>query len=180
MFAYRCRLNDVIQTVPSKKRLAHEPESLADLMPNCASDAPSSLRDVMIWPVIISVANYGLLAFLDIACAAIQPLFYATPIEYGGLGMTPATIGLTLGALGFSNGLFQALFFAKLIKSLGIKRLFMTAMSMFIVIFAIFPLINLVARASGGVTGWVWALVALQMLIVLTMNTAYGEHCCKS
>lgn len=171
------RLNS-FQTIPSRKKLASEPESLADLMPTCASDSekPCSVRDVMIWPVIISVANYGLLALFDIAWAAIQPLFYATPIEYGGLGLSPATIGLVLGGLGFSNGIFQGLFFAKFIKRWGIKRVFMTAMTAFMFVFAMFPLINLVARSTGGMTSWVWALVVVQMSTVLIMNTAYGKH----
>ena len=129
----------------------------------------------MIWRVIISVANYGLLALFDIAWAAIQPLFYATPIEYGGLGMSPVTIGIVLGGLGFSNGMFQGLFFARLVKKLGIKRLFMIAMSMFTIIFALFPVINLAARSAGSLTPFVWSLVCLQMFIVLVMDTAYGE-----
>ncbi|TCD61847.1 hypothetical protein EIP91_007837 [Steccherinum ochraceum] len=161
------------ETVPTKKKLASEPESLADLLDTC-DEKPSSLRDVMIWPVIISVANYGLLALFDIAWAAIQPLFYSTPIEFGGLGMSPATIGLVLGGLGFSNGIFQGLCFARLVKSWGIKRLFTIAMAMFPIIFALFPVINSVARSEGGVTPLVWALVALQMFIVLVMDTAYG------
>lgn len=166
----------VAQTVPTKKKLASEPESLVDLLDTC-DEKPSSLRDVMIWPVIISVANYGLLALFDIAWAAIQPLFYSTPIEFGGLGMSPATIGLVLGGLGFSNGIFQGLCFARLVKSWGIKRLFTIAMAMFPIIFALFPVINSVARSEGGVTPLVWALVALQMFIVLVMDTAYGKYC---
>ncbi|THH30966.1 hypothetical protein EUX98_g3224 [Antrodiella citrinella] len=162
------------ETVPDcSKKLESEPESLVKLMPEC-SEAPSGLRDVMIKPVIISVANYGLLALFDIAWAAIQPLFYATPIEYGGLGMSPATIGAVLGALGFSNGIFQGLFFAKLVKTCGMKRLFMTAMTAFTVIFSLFPVINYVARYEDGVTPLVWALIASQMFVVLIMNTAYG------
>ena len=146
-------------------------------MPKCeSSQTPTSLSDVMIWPVIISVANYGLLALFDIAWAAIQPLFYATPIEYGGLGMSPVTIGIVLGGLGFSNGVFQGLFFAKLVKRWGLKRVFMFAMSMFSIIFALFPIINFAARYSGGLSPIVWALVALQMFIVLVMDTAYGEY----
>ncbi|KAH8100132.1 MFS general substrate transporter [Cristinia sonorae] len=163
------------ETIPTKRKLVSEPESLTDFLPKSASECePPTLRNVMIWPVIISVANYGLLALFDIAWAAIQPLFYATPIEFGGLGMSPATIGVVLGVLGFSNGVFQGLFFASFVRRWGLKKVFMTAMSAFMVIFSLFPVINGVAKKAGGVTPLVWTLIAVQMFMVLVMDTAYG------
>lgn len=55
------------------------------------------IRDILTRPVIVAVANYGALSLLDIAFSALLPLFYASPVEAGGLGFSPSKIGLILG-----------------------------------------------------------------------------------
>jgi hypothetical protein len=57
----------------------------------------------------------------DCNVLALQPLFYSTPIEDGGLGFTPATIGFWMSCQGVANGIIQAFFFAPLISKLGAK-----------------------------------------------------------
>lgn len=56
-----------------------------------------SIREILTPGVRVAIANYATISILDIARAALMPLFYATPIEVGGLGLTPETIGLLLG-----------------------------------------------------------------------------------
>lgn len=132
------------------------------------------MRALLTYPVLLSVANYALLAMLDIAYRAIQPLFFATPIEFGGLGQSPARIGAILALFGLANGVFQATCFAKLIDRWGPRRLFLLGMSMFAVLYSIFPLVNHVARQAGETTPLVWALVALQLALTVTCDMAYG------
>ncbi len=67
----------------------------------------------------MAVANYGALSLLDIAWAALLPLFYATPVEDGGMGFSPSTIGLILGLLGLLNGAIQGMFSARAQRRLG-------------------------------------------------------------
>ncbi|KAI0784497.1 major facilitator superfamily domain-containing protein [Abortiporus biennis] len=140
---------------------------------NKIQDGPLPLREVLTRPVVIAVANYGMLALLEIAYCAIQPLFYSMPIELGGLGQSPASIGLILGAGGFSNGLFQAFFFPKIVGKWGPKKVFMVGMLAFIPMFGLFPVINQLARESG-MTQTVWALVGLQLLVSIIMDLSYG------
>ncbi|EMD34052.1 hypothetical protein CERSUDRAFT_117561 [Gelatoporia subvermispora B] len=137
------------------------------------TEEPASLRSLLVRPVLVSVANYGALALLDIAYLALLPLFLATPIEFGGLGMNPATIGTVLGSFGLMNGSFQALFFAKFVDRWGPKRVFMAGMTSFIPLFILPPIINMVARRDG-ITALVWTLLAVQLFIGIIMDMSFG------
>lgn len=137
-------------------------------------EGPLPVREIVKrWPVIISVGNYGILALLEIALAAIQPLFFATPIALGGLGMAPATIGLVMGSYGILNGVFQSLFFAKIADVLGPKRMFIIGMAQFPIIYALFPILNTIARQSG-LSPIIWVLIGLQLVLMVFMDCAYG------
>ena len=135
------------------------------------SDAP--VRDLLTPPVVWSVLNYACLALLEMAYRAIQPLFFSTPVEFGGLGLQPSSIGLILGSFGIMDGVFQALFFAKFIDHWGPKRVFQVGMSMFVFIYPLFPIMNIVAR-NMGVSNSVWMLIALQLSLSVIMDMAYG------
>ncbi|KAI0926214.1 hypothetical protein AcW1_008437 [Taiwanofungus camphoratus] len=137
-------------------------------------EGPATLRSLMVWPVLLSVANYGALALLDIAYRAIQPLFFSTPIELGGLGLTPATIGAVLGTFGLMNGAFQASFFAKVVRRWGPKRVLVAGMASFLPIFLLFPMINAIAKEAGRTTPLVWAAVVFQLAVSVIMDMSYG------
>lgn len=137
-------------------------------------DTPIPFRELLTFPVVISIANYATLGFLEIALLALLPLFYSSPIEYGGLGFDPSTIGIILAIFGLTNGIFQVFFFAKIVKKWGAKRLFVAGMTSFSPIFLLFPVINALAR-QWGVTPIVWVAVALQLLIAIIMDMCYGE-----
>lgn len=157
-----------------KAEKADPEQEASEEVPKPVEDGPLPLRKLLVWPVIVSVANYGTLAFLEIAFWAIQPLFLSTPIEFGGLGQTPASIGLILGLSGMGNGIFQALFFAKIVRRWGTKRTFIVGLSSLIVMFILFPIINMIARQSGTST-LVWVLVSIQAFITFLVELSYGE-----
>lgn len=120
------------------------------------------------------MSNYGSLALLDIALFALIPLFYSTPISLGGLGFPPSTIGYCIGAFGLFNGLFQAVFFNKIVKRLGSKMVFMMAMSVFAPLFALFPVIGYLVRREMSMSWEVWAVVVLQLCLCVVMDMGYG------
>ncbi|KAI0752769.1 MFS general substrate transporter [Daedaleopsis nitida] len=151
---------------PSSASFGQEPGTDAQ------DDAPPSLRSIFTRPVLLSIANYGALAFSDIAFFALVPLFLATPIALGGLGLSPSTIGIILGTLGLTNGVLQALFLSKAIDSWGPKGVFQVGLAMFPLMYALFPIINLYAKAHG-ITTVVWALVSLQMLLLVISEMAF-------
>ena len=133
------------------------------------------LRAVLTRPVVLSIANCFLLSFMDMALRCLQPLFFATPIHLGGMGLPPSTIGLCLGIFGLLDGAAQGLFFAKVIRHLGLKRLFLMSLSCFIPLFALFPIINHFAREWGRSPA-VWALVVLRLLFNCVTEMAFGRH----
>lgn len=61
------------------------------------TDHQPSIREIMTPSVTVAVSNYAALSLLDIAFSALLPLFYASPVDAGGLGFSPSTIGLLLG-----------------------------------------------------------------------------------
>ncbi|KAG2153184.1 major facilitator superfamily domain-containing protein [Suillus clintonianus] len=88
------------------------------------SMANMPLRDLLTPTVVIPIANYAMLAFLDISFRVLLPLFFSTPTYLGGLGFSPSSIGSWLALFGIVDGVFQALFFAKIVDWLSAKRLF--------------------------------------------------------
>ncbi|KAI0364963.1 MFS general substrate transporter [Pilatotrama ljubarskyi] len=138
-----------------------------------SEDAPPPLRKVLTRRVLISIANYGALALIEVAFIAVLPLYLSTPIPLGGLGLDPPAIGLIIGTFGILNGGFQALFFATLIDRWGPKRLFQQGLLTFIPLFLLFPAMNLYAKAYG-LTPVVWGLIFLQQLLLIMMDLAFG------
>ncbi|KZP17587.1 MFS general substrate transporter [Athelia psychrophila] len=138
-----------------------------------AHEAPVPLRGLLTRPVLLSVSVYGLLAMIEMAMRALFPLFYSSAIEYGGLGLSPTTIGIILGSFGLAGSLFQLVFFSKIIARWGVKRLLMTAMTAFVPLFAMFPLIHYMAWRWGMVP-IVWAGIVLQIMIAIVMDMSFG------
>ena len=136
---------------------------------------PLPLRKILTYPVVLSVSNYVTLAFLEIMFTSLVPLFMAMPIELGGLGFTPMVIGSLLGLVGAYTGVFQALFFAKLVHRFGPRGLFIVGMLTFCVYSIIYPVINIVARRTG-VTWAVWSLLFIPLFLYPIKDMCYSEY----
>ncbi|KAF8183403.1 member of major facilitator superfamily multidrug-resistance, DHA1 sub-family [Pholiota molesta] len=134
---------------------------------------PLSLRALLTRRVVIAAGNYAALSLVDIAFRAVQPLFFSTPIEMGGLGLPPPTIGNILSVFGVLNGLFQVFFFAWINDRYGSKKLFIAGMTSAIPVFAMFPLMNHIARAQGYST-LLWAVILLQIVTSIAISLSYG------
>ncbi|KAK7032726.1 efflux pump azaL [Favolaschia claudopus] len=134
---------------------------------------PRPLRELMIFPVLISVSNYIALWFLNMSLGALLPLFLAMPIEIGGLGLPPPKIGVILSAYGIFTAIFQIIFFARMVRRFGEKRVFRNAMITCLPAFALFPIISAVARQSGRTT-IVYCLVGLILALGALMDTGFG------
>lgn len=125
--------------------------------------------------VVIASANYACLSLVDIAFRAIQPLFYSTPVEMGGLGLPPQIIGNILSVFGILNGVIQVFFFAYINDRWGSKRVFLVGLASAIPLFLSFPLLNVLAR-SQGTSLLVWAVVGMQITISVFMSMSYGVY----
>ena len=100
----------------------------------------------------------------------------STPIELGGLGMSPQMIGAFLAVYGIANGLLQIFFFSKVTDRLGAKVVYLIGITALFPIFALFPIINMYARVDG-LTPIVWLGLATQSLLSVATNFCYGRSC---
>ncbi|KAI9455178.1 MFS general substrate transporter [Lactarius psammicola] len=110
---------------------------------------PVPLRALLTRPVVISVANYGMIALLNMSAGALIPLVWSTSVEFGGLGMSPASIGLWMGGYGFTNGIFQFVAFPRIVGRFGPRRVFITSIFFFFAVYSMFPIENLALRHSS-------------------------------
>jgi len=136
-------------------------------------EKPLPLRSLMTFQVIIAGSNYAFLSLVDIAFRAIQPLFFSTPVELGGLGLSPSTIGNILSAHGIFNGFFQIFFFARIHDYWGSKKVFIAGIMSGIPLFLSFPVINQIAREQGY-SATLWVAVGAQTLLSIMPSLSYG------
>lgn len=165
------------ETLPRQQTLEKSTSALdgeaLNIPENAIEDSPVSIRSLFVPSVLIPIANYGCIATLEIAMYALQPLFYSTPIELGGLGFDPVTIGLWMGAFGIVNGVLQTMIFAPLVNKFGPKTVFRFCEASFIPIFALFPITNIVAR-QYGINWLVWFLLTCSLLLGVFMDMTFG------
>ncbi|THU83159.1 MFS general substrate transporter [Dendrothele bispora CBS 962.96] len=140
---------------------------------NETEDKPLPLRNLFIYPVVISISNYVVLAFLNIAFNALLPLFMSMPLKIGGLNLPPSMIGYIMGSYGAATGIFQFFFFSKIIRYLGERRVFLNGMMTFPILFALFPLMSLIAK-NYGINFIIWMGIALIIVLGIFMDMAYG------
>jgi hypothetical protein len=138
------------------------------------SEGPVPLRELFVSRILIPIANYCILAFIGIAYSALLPLFYSTPMKYGGLGLSPPIIGYCIGGFGLINGLFQIFFFTRFVSLWGPKRIFLFGMSGYLPMYAMFPIIHVLA-SRWGLSPLIWTLMVFQLLCGVVVDMAYGE-----
>ncbi|KAF8557103.1 MFS multidrug-resistance DHA1 sub-family [Imleria badia] len=150
------------------------PETLQNENTKKQDEAPLPLRALLIPRVLIAAGNYAAFSLVEIAFRAVQPLFFATPLELGGLGLDPPRIGNILSVYGVVNGLFQVFFFADLHDRFGSKAMYSVAIASGVPVTLTLPLINALARTQG--LSWiVWSLVTVQLALAIVLNMGYSS-----
>ncbi|KAH7914803.1 major facilitator superfamily domain-containing protein [Hygrophoropsis aurantiaca] len=137
------------------------------------TDKPVPFRALFIPRVFVAAGSYAAVALADIAFRTVQPVFYSTPIELGGLGLEPPAIGTILAILGLSNGIFQGLFFAKLHDRLGPKNMYLFSVIAALPKMAMFPIISSLARGNYS-SLCIYTVVGMQLLLSVVFNFSYG------
>ena len=136
------------------------------------------LRGLLTRDVLVSAANYAVLALVDISFRALQPIFLSTPIELGGLGLDPPVIGAIMSFFGILSGVFVVFFFSRMTDYFGAKGVYLMGITAAVPCFSLFPIINYLARnsvESGGVLGVeVWIAVGAQVVLSVVLCLSYG------
>ncbi|KAH9169629.1 hypothetical protein EDB89DRAFT_1908399 [Lactarius sanguifluus] len=112
-------------------------------------EEPLPLRSLLTRPVVISITNYGTLALLEIAASAFIPLIWSMAIEFAGLGLTPADIGLWMSAYSCVSAVFQFTFFPRVIARFGPGHVVVATALAFGLLFALFPFEKYVGAWHG-------------------------------
>lgn len=138
-------------------------------------EAPIPLRELLTPQIVIPAVNYTILNALHVSSTTIQLLFLAMPVAIGGLGLKPLYVGYILGVYGLVNSLFQALVLGRVVRRFGPKRVFICAMTAFVPIFALPPVMNNYVK-QWGFDGIVWVLLGSQLLCSFVMELGYGKR----
>lgn len=138
-------------------------------------EMPVPFSGLMTRTVLTPAINYAAIAFLDISLRSIQPLFFSTSLDNGGLGLLPHQIGLIMSVGGLINGFALVAIFPVLDRWLGTKFLLYISVFTMLPAFALLPVINLVARSQIA-PGLVQAIVGLQVFLTISTNFAICER----
>jgi MFS family permease len=147
--------------------------SNSDTVQGPPESRPLPLSALMTPHVLIATLNYATLALFDIALRSLIPVFYATPVDMGGLGLDPPRIGNILAVFGIANGLFQVFFFARLHDRFGTKVVFTCGIASSVPTIIAFPIINMLSR-TYGIGAILWLAVGLQLTISIALNMCYS------
>ncbi|KAJ7672189.1 major facilitator superfamily domain-containing protein [Mycena polygramma] len=166
LFSFVFALVGLNETLPSRPRKNTGPAETDPLLPAAPLeeyDVPPPVRDLLTRPILIALTNHGLLCLCHMANEALIPLFFATPMSLGGLGLNPHDIGLILGIFGICNALVQAFFGGRVIRRFGPCRVFTAAFCALASQFAMYPVVSFLAHRAGRVDTAVHLALAFQL-----------------
>jgi hypothetical protein len=133
-------------------------------------EKPLPLRSLFTRPVLTSVANYGMIGLLEMTVTTLLPLIWSTSVEFGGLSMSPVSIGLWMAGYGTLNGILQYIAFPRIVGRFGPRRIFITSIIAFVPIYLMFPFENLTLRTGSGACLWVFIVLQLGSISISDMG----------
>jgi MFS family permease len=140
-----------------------------------AEEKPLPLRSLFTRPVLISVANYGMIGLLEMTVTTLLPLIWSTSVEFGGLGMSPVSIGLWMGVYGTLNGALQFIVFPRIVGRFGPRRIFIASIVSFVPVYLIFPCENLTLRHASSGANALWVLILLQLASLSVTDMGFSK-----
>jgi hypothetical protein len=138
-------------------------------------EKPMSLRALLTRPVVISVANYGLIGLLEMIAGVLIPLVWSTQVEFGGLSMSPASIGLWMAGYGSLNGIFQFVAFPHIVERFGPRRVFIVSISAFAPMYLMLFFENLTLRYVYGGASLTVLLIILQLSSIAIADMGFSK-----
>ncbi|KAG2053784.1 MFS multidrug-resistance DHA1 sub-family [Suillus hirtellus] len=147
-------------------------QPLSDVIvdPGKVKSKPLPLRALLTSKVLSVTASYATTGLFQMGFNSLLPVFYATPIELGGLSLDPPRIGALLAASSAMHGIFQLLFYTRLNDRFGARAIHITGVSSCIPMVILFPVTNALARACGiGVAVWLINLIMCFPLACITL-----------
>ncbi|KAF8207056.1 major facilitator superfamily domain-containing protein [Mycena galopus ATCC 62051] len=172
-------LKESLPSILARRRKSAGPPTETDPLlsaePDESDSAPPPLRDLLTKPVLISLTCHSLLCFCSMANDALIPLFYSTPLRFGGLGLKPHHIGLILGTAGICNAVAQAFVGGRVIRRYGPRTMFISAFCGMVFAFAMYPLVAFLAQRAGRVDALVVIALACQLSSNFVIYMGYAS-----
>ena len=137
-------------------------------------EGPLSFREILTGPVLVATGSYASLAMMTTSFRSMFPVYLATPMKMGGLGLDPSHIGTLLAAMGLSSSVFQLVFFPPLHSRLGGKPLILITVSLFFPVAALCPFTSRVGQEQG-LNNLVWLLLGIQIFLFSCANLAFSK-----
>ncbi|KIK33021.1 hypothetical protein CY34DRAFT_18656 [Suillus luteus UH-Slu-Lm8-n1] len=157
------------------KRFALSNNALLSSEEANSEEVPSKslpLRAVLTPKVLTVSANSGVVTLFVFGIGKLLQLFYATPIELGGVSLDPPHIGFIFATGAFADGIFQLLFYARLHDRLGARVIYMAGLGSGIPVIILFPVINALTRAHG-MSFIVWFAIGVQRALIMIMDMCF-------
>ncbi|PAV19860.1 MFS general substrate transporter [Pyrrhoderma noxium] len=115
-----------------------------------AEDKPSVPWISVFTPHVVSIlTSLMTMVFTSETLFALYPLFAFTPVQYGGLGCSEATIGTHMAIRSFIS-ILQMFLFAPMQRKFGTLRVYQMSMLVWPFTIAFFPILNLLKRWEVG------------------------------
>ncbi|KAI0546163.1 major facilitator superfamily transporter [Xylaria curta] len=114
----------------------------------------------------IVLFNYGHAMLLAYSYTAVAPVFWATPIDLGGLGFSPLQISLFMGLTGLAQTIWLLLIFPPLQRKLGtngVMRLCGVAYPFFLGLMPLLPFTLRFHTSAGNTAFWILAPTLLSL-----------------
>jgi hypothetical protein len=165
----------LLQTVAKPSPLSGDQTSdeIPLLLPSDTDETYSAQQLLAYRPVVISLVNHMSLNFLFTCEGALVPLFFAVPIEIGGLDFDPVIIGYILGGYRAFMILFVLTCSPRIIRRCGERFAFIIAIFSCMSIWTIMPIINLCARRFGiSAPVWIGVVFITLPLSIMEMGTS--------
>jgi hypothetical protein len=134
------------------------------------------LRQLLTYPVLVAIGNYLFLTLQFLSHRVLLTLFFALPVQNGGLGLDPPAIGIILGTYHGLTGIFMATCFSKVVQYIGAKRVVTLGMYSSLALWVLLPVTNYCAtRFPFGVKMGI-ALISIPEIFI---EMAGGSYICS-
>lgn len=123
----------------------------------------------------ISIANYAVIGLLEMMAGVLIPLVWSTAVEYGGLGMSPASIGVWMASYGLLNGIFQFVGFPLIVERFGPRPIFIVSICSFLPMYLMLLFENLAIRYIAGGAAVTVVLIILQLSSIAISDMGFSK-----
>ncbi|KAN0074592.1 Major facilitator superfamily domain containing protein [Tylopilus felleus] len=170
------------ETLPSKRKYAYAGKRASsalgsDIETESEENKPASVSELLSIPAIRALTISGfVLSFLILAFDVVFTLFCYTPVNAGGLGLKPSTIGNVLASAGTLAVLLRFFVMPYILRRFDYAKTYTACMYIWPIAFGSLPFLNLIARAYPpsnsnavlGATSSVLIWTGLLMLLALS------------